>query len=805
MPLITPLALLGLLFVPAVDRDVPAPAAARGDSGPVDPALAAARRRRRGERALAAPPAEPAVPAPAAARRHPRPARGPAVPGAPGRARPRHRARRRHLGEHGRDGPPAEPPGRGEAGGDRRAPRAADRRQGQRVEAGRTARIVAAGSTDLGRIRLAIESIQPTSAPGDLGDALALASELAAQSGDAEVLVATDAALATVPHGQRRRAGPRAAGRDREGGSRNQAIVALAVRTAPSGVTRSVFVSIANLDVASRAAPARALGRRAAARVARRRHRCPAAGRRDHRRRRRRRGGRRGPPRGPRSGRARAPPDLLAADDRAWAIVPPDREREILLVGDGDPFLETALSYLPNTALFGVKPDRYPQDARRTDGTDWDLIIFEDFVPAELPASRRSSIAPTGPARSAPSRGSLEDPGIASLLAGRADPAVRRPDDDPHLRGGRAGRCRTGLASVIPGPKGAPLLYAGVRANVPSAVLAFEPRNSDLPLQVAFPILIANLTGELMGGSAAPTDALTPGDPVSLPLAGGATGLRVERPDGSVVDLAPGHDRCARRVTFAQTDLLGVYTATPVFPDAAGGLRRRRIARPRRLARRPAHRRLPGRAGGRRRRPDGSGPVRGRPVRRRRIVDRARQAGRPREARPAGSRRPGHPGASPVTGPAAADRPPARDELWLPIVLIVLVGLCVEWALYHRDVVVRGWRSLTRSRLARPRPDGAPDGHRVRRAAGAAAARPCAGADRSRCTSARGGEPAWAGGGSRSSSGRFCCRRSCSRWPASGSSCRSIASRRCSSSTCRTASARADARTPWRSSATASR
>jgi hypothetical protein len=42
---------------------------------------------------------------------------------------------------------------------------------------------------------------------------------------------------------------------------------------------------------------------------------------------------------------------------------------------------------------------------------------------------------------------------------------------------------------VIPGPKGAPLLYAGDRAGVPTAVLAFEPRQSDLPLQVAFPIL----------------------------------------------------------------------------------------------------------------------------------------------------------------------------------------------------------------------------------------------------------------------------------------------------------------------------
>ena len=115
------------------------------------------------------------------------------------------------------------------------------------IEAGRTARIVAAGSSDLGRIRIAIESIRPTAAQGDLADALELASELAAQSGDAEVLVATDAALATVPTTSVD-APVRVLRVGDERGRRNQAIVALAVRTAPSAVTRSVFVSVANQD-----------------------------------------------------------------------------------------------------------------------------------------------------------------------------------------------------------------------------------------------------------------------------------------------------------------------------------------------------------------------------------------------------------------------------------------------------------------------------------------------------------------------------------------------------------------------------
>jgi hypothetical protein len=563
------------------------------------------------------------------------------------------------------------------------------------VEAGRTARIVAAGSSDLGRIRLAIDSIQPTSAPGDLGDALALASELAAQSGDAEILVATDAALATVP--QVSVDAPvrvLRVGTD-EGGSRNQALVALAVRTAPSGVTRSVFVSIANLDVANAQRRLELWGdglllesrdvdidaqQRADVIIddvdgdvevveVRLVARDPAD---------------------------TAPPDLLAADDRAWAIVPPDRDREILLVGDGDPFLETALSYLPNTALFGVKPDRYPQDARRTDGTEWDLIIFEDLVPAELPMAPTLLVAPSRTSPLGTVTGSLEDPGIGSLSSD--EPILRYVDlTTTHISEAVELALPDWARSVIPGPKGAPLLYAGVRANVPSAVLAFEPRNSDLPLQVAFPILIANLTGELMGGTAAPTDTVKPGDPVSLPLAGGATALRVQRPDGSVVELAPGTTG-AGAVTFTQTDLLGVYTATPVFADSAApsGEAASPTPTPRPSAS-PS-----GSAGGLAAGRDPAAPVLfavdlfdvgestitpGQP-------DDLQKLGR--QVAPVGS-----PGAAPVTNPAAADRPPARDELWPLILLIVLVGLCAEWALYHRDVVVRGWRSLG-SRLRGP-------------------------------------------------------------------------------------------------------
>jgi hypothetical protein len=576
------------------------------------------------------------------------------------------------------------------------------------IVAGRTARVVATGSTDLGRVRQAIAGIEPTTAAGDVGDALALASALAAQSGDAEVLVATDAALAQVPT-VRVDAPVRVlpVGRER----RNQAIVALAIRSAPSGLTRSAFISVANLDVEvaetrlhvygdgvlldSRdlrmAAQARAdvvvddITQQGTRRVDVIEVRLV-------------------PP------QADGRPDQLAADDRAWAIVPADETRQVLLVSDGDPYLETALSYLPHVELYGRSPAEYPA----TTGLDeFELIVFERYLPPTLPSTPTLAIAPPRSSELGRVTGTLEGPGIGS--ASPDEPVLRYVDlSTTHIAEAREMVLPEWARTVIPGPRGAPLLYAGERDGVRSAVLAFEPRQSDLPLQVAFPILLANLTGELFGGSGAPPEAVRPGEPVTLPVPAGASGVRVERPDGTSVDLAPG-TLGGLSVTFTQTEQLGVYTATPLgLPDATTS-----PAAPSPPGESPD--RTPGASGagsGPPRSPDASGdaspdgsspPPAGDPAAPVRFAvdlfdvaesDIAPGSGETLTAlgRPTSTAAPGASG-SPGTGAAAA-RPAARDELWVPLVLIALAALLVEWAVYQRDALTRGWRSL-RARTAR--------------------------------------------------------------------------------------------------------
>jgi hypothetical protein len=569
------------------------------------------------------------------------------------------------------------------------------------ITAGATARIVANETTDLGRVRQAIESIQVTASTGDLGDALSLADALAARSGDAEILVATDAALARRP--QTRVDAPVRVipvGRDR----RNQAIAALAVRTAPSGVTRSVFVSVANLDLelASRRLQFFADGSTVPfevrdvtiepqsrsdvvideiprdVEVLEVRLASSADG-------------------------ATGDPDLLAIDDRAWAVVPPDTLRRILLVAEGDPYLETALTYLPNTELYGVDPDDYGSG---TKPDLFDLIIFEGVLPAELPSTPVLAIAPPRTSVLGEVTGTLREPGIGALDPD--EPVLRYVDlSTTHIAEARRMTLPDWARSIIPGPRNAPLLYAGERDGTRTAVLAFEPRQSDLPLQVAFPILLSNLAGELLGGSAGPVDAAAPGSPITLPVPTGATGLRVTRPDGTSVDLAPGTIG-GTSVTFSQTELPGIYTATPLHDTRAtssGNPTRTSPATPAPSAS-PGPGDVPS--------PGPSAPPvdPDRPVRFAidlfDVNESTIAPGSPATIAALGS---GGPVPSPATSPSGSaspgvtpapsagagtvtDRRPARDELWAPIVLLVLAILSLEYALYQRDAVIRTWRAV---------------------------------------------------------------------------------------------------------------
>ena len=242
--------------------------------------------------------------------------------------------------------------------------------------------------------------------------------------------------------------------------------------------------------------------------------------------------------------------------------MPPDRLRRVLLVGPGNVYIQNAFSLLPNVELYGATAEQWPA----TTGKDkFDLIVFDGFVPTDLPKKPILAFAPPATSPLGVVSGTLTQFGMGQ-------PAV----DDPLLRGVDLTRLHIAKTqqmelpawarAVLPGSDG-PLLYAGLREGVPTAVFAFDIRQSDLPLQVAWPIMVSNLAGELLGLNSTALDPLSPSSPVDIPISLDAQGVRVTLPDNSVVTLPPGATG-ASRVTFVSTSQLGVYRAE-VIPAAA--------------------------------------------------------------------------------------------------------------------------------------------------------------------------------------------------------------------------------------------
>jgi len=72
--------------------------------------------------------------------------------------------------------------------------------------------------------------------------------------------------------------------------------------------------------------------------------------------------------------------DSLALDNAAWAVLGGDRPTRILLVSDGNVFVERALGLRTDTRVTRVSPGDYAPQPQA-----YDLIVLDGFVPPVLP------------------------------------------------------------------------------------------------------------------------------------------------------------------------------------------------------------------------------------------------------------------------------------------------------------------------------------------------------------------------------------------------------------------------------------
>ena len=209
-----------------------------------------------------------------------------------------------------------------------------------------------------------------------------------------------------------------------------------------------------------------------------------------------------------------------------------------LLVSVGNAYLENALALLPRLELYGVTPAGYDDAlaAAEDEGTPYGLLVFDGFVPDVAPGIPALYVGPTEDGPFGTVGEMIEAPAIAPIDA--ADPLLRYVDlATVHI--GRAPdiALADGMRAAVSTAGGRPLIAVGAHDGRGIGLIGFDVGESDLPLQVAFPLLMSNLA-----------DALVPlGDGVLPPSVrlGESLGLEV---DPSVTAAAAGrHARAAGR------------------------------------------------------------------------------------------------------------------------------------------------------------------------------------------------------------------------------------------------------------------
>jgi len=225
--------------------------------------------------------------------------------------------------------------------------------------------------------------------------------------------------------------------------------------------------------------------------------------------------------------------DALAADNHASVTLAGAGASglRMLLVSDAPGALLRALSALPGSQVQTLSLNQY---LASTSLPAIDLIIFEGAAPGgSLPRVPALVVNP-GPGANA-NAGMMPAPVPTRLLA--QDPVLNGVD----LAGvtfGQVPIVALGPDDVeIAGADGGPLIYRTHLANGEQAdVLMFDIEASNLPVRVAFPILVSNLVSDLVAQQI--PASLSVGDPITISPHAGATSLEITDPTGTAHTMA---------------------------------------------------------------------------------------------------------------------------------------------------------------------------------------------------------------------------------------------------------------------------
>ncbi len=262
--------------------------------------------------------------------------------------------------------------------------------------------------------------------------------------------------------------------------------------------------------------------------------------------------------------------DAFPLDDTAYALLPARKKQKVLMVTEDNLFLEGALLVYDNIDPLKVKPAEFAAKPSMAD--DMDVVIFDDYTPESLPAPPTSLLFfhPTGPGSPFAIRGEANAPKITEIDEGH--PVMRWVTmsdvymDKSEVFAPDPKKSESTLAYSVRDP----IIVA--KRDGRRKILAFgfslpslnRDAATDLPMRVAFPMMLVNTLDWFAGDQADLLTTYATGQRERVPLDGvvGATEAEVKGPDGAVTQ-TPVLDGLA---TF-YGNRVGYYDLTAKAPD----------------------------------------------------------------------------------------------------------------------------------------------------------------------------------------------------------------------------------------------
>jgi hypothetical protein len=205
--------------------------------------------------------------------------------------------------------------------------------------------------------------------------------------------------------------------------------------------------------------------------------------------------------------------DLLKSDNYAVSINDPGASLRVLLVSKGNPFLEKALALDPRVTL--DKSTEVPtQEMDGVGAGTYDVVVFDGVKEQPVKARGVITFGSPGPGSPAKEVGTASKP---QFLSAEQTDLMRGVDFDGVFIDRQVKLEPTASGRVQAETTAGPLVVSSERPDKRQVLVAFEPLNSDFPLQVGFPILLANALDFVAGGTSATALAVRPGQPFSLP------------------------------------------------------------------------------------------------------------------------------------------------------------------------------------------------------------------------------------------------------------------------------------------------